>query len=34
MDGLAEDVFLFEGFRLDRRAGGLFRRTKTAFWLL
>jgi adenylate cyclase len=25
MDGLAEDVFLFEGFRLDRRAGGLFR---------
>jgi DNA-binding winged helix-turn-helix (wHTH) protein len=25
MDGLAEDIFLFEGFRLDPRAGGLFR---------
>lgn len=25
MDGLAEGVLLFEGFRLDLRAGGLFR---------
>jgi len=25
MDGLAEDIFLFEGFRLDPQAGGLFR---------
>lgn len=29
MDALTTaDVFLFEGFRLDRRGGGLFRRDK------
>ena len=26
MDALTSDIFLFEGFRLDRRGGGLIRR--------
>ena len=31
MDALAADeIFLFEGFRLDRRAGGLFRADQDA----
>src|SRR6516162_678931 len=35
MDALAADeIFLFEGFRLDRRAGGLFRADKDAVPIL
>ena len=34
MDALAtEDVFLFHGFRLDRRGGGLFRRDESGVFV-
>ena len=34
MDALAADeIFAFEGFRLDRRAGGLFRADENGAWV-